>query len=94
MYLAYIKHVWKGPLKAGENSFDIHFSETQVAMSKTNWTERNGRILVRHKEKKEDKTVLKSKAVSNFTFTPIIQVLGETNGYIMKIDVYSNEDKL
>ena len=48
-------------------------------------------MCIRRKEKKNGKTVKKITAGSNFTFKPIVQVLGPTNGYIIQIKVFCNE---
>jgi len=60
-------------------------------MPKTKYVEKNRRMCIRSKEKKDGKTVKTIKAGSNFTFKPIVQVVGPKNGYIILIKVFCNE---
>lgn len=62
-----------------------------VEMPKQKYVEKNRRMCIRSKEKKDGKTVKTTKARSNFTFKPTIQVLGPKNGYIVQIKVFCNE---
>ena len=59
-------------------------------MPKQKYVEKNRRMCIRSKEKKDGKTVKTTKARSNFTFKPTIQVLGPKNGYIVQIKVFCN----
>lgn len=60
-------------------------------MPKQKYVEKNRRMCIRSKEKKDGKTVKTTKARSNFTFKPTIQVLGPKNGYIVQIKVFCDE---
>lgn len=60
-------------------------------MPKTKYVEKNHKMVIRRKEKKNGKTVKKITVGSNFTFKPIVQVLGPTNNYIIQIKVFCNE---
>lgn len=48
-------------------------------------------MCIRGKEKKSGKTVKTIKAGSNFTFKPIVQVVGPKNGYIILIKVFCSK---
>ena len=60
-------------------------------MPKTKYVEKNRRLCLRRKEKKNGKTIKKIMAGPNFTFKPIVQVLGPTNSYIIQIKVFCHE---
>ena len=60
-------------------------------MPKTKYVEKHRKMCIQRKEKKNGKTVKKITAGSNFTFKPIVQVLGPTNSYIIQIKVFCNE---
>lgn len=60
-------------------------------MPKTKYVEKNRKMCIRRKEKKNGKTLKNITAGSNFTFEPIVQVLGPTNSYIIQIKVFCKE---
>ena len=60
-------------------------------MPKTKYVEKNRKMCIRRKEKKNGKTIKKITMGSNFTFQLIVQVLGPTNSYIIQIKVFCKE---
>lgn len=61
-------------------------------MPKTKYVEKKtGECAYGVKEKKSGKTVKTIKAGSNFTFKPIVQVVGPKNGYIILIKVFCSK---
>ena len=60
-------------------------------MPTTKCVEKDRRMCIKTKEKKKGKTVKTVKAMSNFVFQPVVQVLGHKNGYIFSIKVYCDE---